>query len=183
MRFRMFCIVLLLAPLCACYSSFTKGHTQFRVTSLKPGGEARPMRQKLYVAMPHDATKEPEAVKDSIPQTRQALQAALVRVPGEKLYASQRESLPEGLSNAKTAGCAYLLWTEILDWHDPPASFQIASDRGEITLSVYDALTGDLVQSDNLSCNGSATTVNLIGSYSPKDCLKPALDAWVAKNI
>ena len=141
------------------------------------------MRQKLYIAMPHDATKEPGAEKDCIPQTGQALQEALGRAPGGKLYVPQRESLSEGLSSAKTAGCDYLLWTEILDWHDPPASFQIASDRGEITLSLYDALTGVLVQPDNLSCNGSATTVNLIGSYSPKDCLKPALDAWIAKNI
>ncbi|MDR2694796.1 MAG: DUF4823 domain-containing protein [Deltaproteobacteria bacterium] len=136
----------------------------------------------MYIAMPHNSGKGAETA-EAATQTQQALQEVLSRTAGEKIYAPMAQGLSEGIVSAKAAACMYFLWIEILDWYDPPAFFQIFPDRGEVVLSVYDAQTGDLLQSDKISCKGFATTVNLIGAYSPKDCLKAAFGAWLTKNM
>ena len=84
------------------------------------------------------------------------------------------------MAAARTAGCAYVVVPEILAWEDPPA-FLERSDRGEVTLRVYDAASGELLRMDNISCSGSATQVYHIGTYSPADCLEPAFAEWGRK--
>ena len=51
-------------------------------------------------------------------------------------------------------------------------------DRGEVRLSIYETEHGELLRVDAVECSGTATTVNLIGSKDPGDCLKPSLQKW-----
>jgi hypothetical protein len=166
--------------LCAC--TYKGGHTHYQVTPINSTGKLHLAQQNLYVAMPYNSGKD-MAIGDAAAKIQQAMRTALDRTSGTKTYAPAARNLAEGLAGAKAAACNSFVWIEILDWYDPPASFQTSSDRGEVTLSVYDAQTGNPLQSDNVSCNGSATTVNFIGAYSPADCLKPAFDKWVDDNM
>jgi hypothetical protein len=166
--------------ICAC--SLQVGHTHYHVTPVVAGDSIQLAQQKLYVTMPRHAGKSVETA-EAAAQTQHALQAALNRASGEKVYAPSAQNLVEELANAQAAGYDYVIWTEILEWSDPPASLQLFSDRGAVTLVVYDAQTSHMLRADHVLCDGSATTVNRIGSYSPADCLKPAFDEWVARHM
>ena len=174
---RFFFPLLLTVTLALCACSIRSGHTNYQLVPLKKA-EPLSVGKGIYVAMPEDFQKDGSIEKGSGAQAQKALQTAMAAVPGNKTFAGALQENSHAMETAQTAGHSLLVAMRIMDWSDPPASFQYASDRGEVMLLVYDAETGALLRSDSVTCNGSATTVNLIGAYSPADCLEPAFAKW-----
>lgn len=177
-RLHLALVIIMSVTLCAC--SMRVGHTSYQVTPLKDaklldGGK------NLYIAMPADFQQNGSAQKDSGLKTQQALLKAMETLPGAKVPADAPQDAPSAMTASRQTECALLVEVRIVDWSDPPASFQLHSDRGEVVLSVHDVETGALLRSDSLTCNGSPTTINMVGAYSPADCLKPAFAEWGAK--
>ncbi len=160
-----------LATCCAC--SFQSGSNSGRVTPLQGGGTAA-AGSGVYVAMPMAFQRETNSGK----RIQTVLLKALEALPGKKAAAPAPFPLEHDLRAARDAGCAFLLQIRIVDWQDPPASFQYKPDRGEVALSLYDAANGELLRVDAVECSSTATTLNLIGSEDPGDCLKPSLERW-----
>lgn len=164
--------------LCAC--SIRPGYTHYQILPLKTAA-AIDGSGGLYIAMPADFQKGNSVEKDSGAKTQKALQKAIASARGNRVLAAASQGQQATLAAAQTAGCALLIDMRIVDWSDPPASFQISPDRGEVVLSIYETETGSLLRSDSISCKGSATTINLIGAYSPADCLEAAFEEWSSK--
>ncbi len=181
-RLKIFPLFVLCALLCACQMDLRTGGTKADVTPLK-SGPAVDRGKKLFVAMPADFTKGQDTEKSSGEDTQQALRKELEGASVQAVYAPAPQGMQQALAASRNAQCAYLIDLSILDWDDPPASFQLRPDKGEISLSVYDASSGELLRNDEVSCSGYATVVNSVGFYSPKDCLKQAFRKWTAEAL
>ena len=168
-RLKIFPLFVLCALLCACQMDLRTGGTKADVTPLKSG--------------PADFTKGQDTEKGSGEDTQQALRKELEGASVQAVYAPAPQGMQQALAASRNAQCAYLIDLSILDWDDPPASFQLRPDKGEISLSVYDASSGELLRNDEVSCSGYATVVNSVGFYSPKDCLKQAFRKWTAEAL
>ncbi|MDR3044101.1 MAG: DUF4823 domain-containing protein [Desulfovibrio sp.] len=171
-------LIMMSMILCAC--SMRVGHTSYQVIPLKDAQQLDGGKS-LYVAMPADFQQDGSTQKDSGLKTQQALLKAMEALPGKKVPADTPQDVPAALATSSQSECALLVEVRIVDWSDPPASFQLHSDRGEVMLSVYEVGTGTLLRSDSLTCNGSPTTINMVGAYNPAYCLKPAFAEWSAK--
>ena len=166
-------LCLALSILCCVGCSIQGGSNSGRVTALE-GRKAVPVGSGIYVAMPTDFQSETGSGK----RIQTVLMKVLEEVPGKRAAAPAPFPLEHDLRAARDAGCSLLLTTRIVDWQDPPAALQIKPDRGEVRLSIYETEHGELLRVDAVECSGTATTVNLIGSKDPGDCLKPSLQKW-----
>lgn len=99
------------------------GGTKADVTPLK-SGPAVDRGKKLFVAMPADFTKGQDTEKGSGEETQQALRKELEGASVQAVYAPAPQGMQQALAASRNAQCAYLIDLSILDWDDPPASFQ-----------------------------------------------------------
>ena len=114
--------------LCACQMDLRTGTTANR-HALKSGPAVD--GKKLFVAMPPISLeartrKRPE-------KTHNRLCVRNWRASVQAVYASRA---PRHTAAASPEYAVRLIDLSILDWDDPPASFQRGSDKGEISLSV-----------------------------------------------
>ncbi|MFT4301856.1 MAG: DUF4823 domain-containing protein [Desulfovibrio sp.] len=154
------------------------GSTKVEVTALKSDQNISLQGKKFFVAMPTDFSKGASVEKDSGLHTQQALQKGLQKQLVGATYDDAPRATSEALAKAVASRNDYMLDVRIVEWRDPPASFQLERDKGEVILAVLDVETGKILQQDSVLCTGVATTVNLVGFYSPKDCLVKAFEQW-----
>ncbi len=166
-------LCLALSAVCCAACSIQGGSNSGRVTALE-GRKAVPVSSGVYVSMPTDFQRETGSGK----RLQTVLMKVLGEIPGKRAAAAAPFPLEHDLQAARDAGCSFLLTMRIIDWQDPPAAFQLKPDRGEVILSAYETEHGELLRTDSVECSSTATTVNLIGSEDPGDCLKPALKKW-----
>ncbi len=170
--------MLLVLACCVCACSIQIGFTDHKAVPLVNGDLTLPASAGLYIPMPADYANGEKIAEESGVLTQKAMQETLSALPGRKIFSPAIQEAPQAVISAKADSLPYVLTMQITDWKDPPASLQYAADRAEVLLSVLDAQTGAILRSDNIECNGAATTVNAIGAYGPEDCLKPAFKKW-----
>lgn len=166
-----FCTMLLNA--CTFNSGFTKAHVTPQARNAAPVKKAN-----LYVPMPADFMKNGVAEQKSGARAQEALQKALKKTDKQALFGVVQQTQEDALKAAKGAGRNQLATIKILDWHRTATTLQNDPDRGEVLITLYDVTTGERLRADNLTCSGTPTTINSIGSYGPEDCLKEAFIQW-----
>ena len=157
--------------------TFKSGFTKAQVTP--QARNAAPIKNaNLYVPMPADFLNKGVAEQKSGARAQEALQKALQKTNKQALFGVVPQTQEDALKAAKGAGRNQLATIKILDWNRTSTTLQDNPDRGEVLITLYDVSTGERLRADNLTCSGSPTTINHIGSYGPEDCLKEAFIQW-----
>lgn len=175
--------LLLIFVVCLQGCAVRTGPTKVKITALKSDAGLSLRGKSFFVTMPADYSAGGSIEKDSGLQTQQVLQKALQKNMVEATYADAPRDMSEALAQSAASGRDYMLDARIVEWRDPPASFQLESDKGEVLLAVLDAKTGNILEQDSVQCTGVATTVNFVGFYSPKDCLGNAFGQWINERL
>ena len=177
--FMLFSLCPVFMLLCACSFSFQVGLQSAEVTMLGATDSTLSSTKSFLVALPNDFIGD-AVEQDSGFKTQQAMLEAM-RARGIKAIPSQNIRMEMLLEEAQQAQADYILALEIARWDDPPSFFQYSLDEAQITLSVYDASTGEALRTDSVACHSTPTVVYGVGAGSPADCLQEGFEDWLAK--
>jgi hypothetical protein len=129
-----------------------------------------------YVAVPQDGRYGHTVYSGSGLTTTQIVAGAFTRHLTRVEQAERPETYESALEAAKKMGATYLISPSIAHWEDRATEWSLISDKVELQISVYDAVTGRLIERGIVDGRSGWAT---LGGDHPQDLLPQPVNQYV----